>query len=184
MKKRNWTAIKTILVTYLAISKILYWIFLIPADFDGVGGIVSVLWERLIERDLVIIVIVAITYFFEKNVKNQKGILAHVKLVVGNYLIYMVTLIIYLMILESMLPTPANLWMIIRSPFISTSTIIFIILTGAIETKERFKKKEAQEYALDIRCTEIKREMLKTLLDDGVLNQEECDKQMAKLLED
>ena len=180
MKKINWSAIKKMLFAYLAVSKILYWISIIPADFEGVG---SVIWERLIEQDLVVIAIIVITYFFDKNVKKQRGVLAHIKLFAGNYVIYVATLIIYVMILGSILPTPANLWMIMTSSFMLEWTIIFFILMAAIEAKERLKKKEAHEYAVDIQCTSVKFEMLKTLLDDGVLSQEEFDKQKTKLLE-
>ena len=180
MKKINWSAIKTILFTYLAISKILYWINVIPANFEGVGRAV---WERLLERDLVVIAVIVITYFFDKNMKNQKGVLAHIKYVAGNYAIYIVTLIIYVLILNSIIPTPANLWSIMTSPFMLEWTIIFFILFVAIEAKDRFKKKEAYEYALEIQCTSIKLEMLEALLDDGVLTHEECDKQKAKLME-
>ena len=178
MKKINWSAIKKMLFAYLAVSKILYWISIIPADFEGVG---SVIWERIVERDLVIIVIIVITYFFEKNVKNRSGVLAHVKLLAGNYVLYTATLIIYVMIVESMPPTPANLWLIITNQFMLNATIIFFILMFALEAKERFKKKEAQEYAVEIQCTNVKLEMLKTLLDDGVLSQEEFDIQRVKL---
>ena len=152
MKKINWSVIKKMLFTYLAVSKILYWISIIPADFESVGGVI---WQRLIEQDLVVIVVIVITYFFDKNVKKQNGVLAHIMFFVGNYVIYIVILIIYVMIVASIFPTPANLWEIMTSSFIYNWTIIFFILMVAVEAKERFKKKEAQEYALDVQCTNI-----------------------------
>ena len=178
MKKINWLAIKKMLFTYLAVSKILYWISIIPVDFESVGGVI---WQRLIEQDLVVIAVIVITYFFDKNVKKQNGVLAHIMFFFGNYVIYIVTLIIYIMILSSIIPTPVNLWRIMTSSFMLNWTVIFFILMVAVEAKERFKKKEAQEYALDVQCADIKLGMLKTLLEDGALTPEEFDIQKMKL---
>jgi hypothetical protein len=62
-------------------------------------------------------------------------------------------------------------------------TVTFFIIMAAMTAKEHFKKKEASKYALNIQSTDIKLEMLETLLDEGALSQEEFEKQKGKLLE-
>ena len=184
MKKSNLKAIKMMLFSYLAVSKILYWINLISTAHDDVWRVIS---QRLLEQDILIIGVIVFTYFFEHKfvLKQRKwnGFLAEIIIAIGGYLIYCILLVGYVLAVDSMLPTPANVWLIVSAPFMFNMTVLYFTVHIIMTVKERFKKKEAYEYALDIQSANIKIEMLKTLLDDGVLSQEEFDKQEEKLLE-
>ena len=172
------------LFSYLAISKMLYWINFIFAGYEDVWRVVL---QRFLTQDILIIIVVVFIYFFEhKFVLKQKKLnstLADIITAIGGYIIFFVVALIYVMIVDSQLPTPANIWLIITSDFMINLTVVYFIIFVALTMKERFKKKEAYNYAVDIQSMDIKMEMLKTLLDDGVLSQDEFDKQEAKLLE-
>ena len=172
------------LFSYLAVSKMVYWINLITSDYEEVWRLV---WQRFLAQDVLIIVVIVFIHFFEhKLVLKQKkwnSVLADTITAIGGYVIFFVVALIYVMIVNSLPPTPANIWLIITSGFMINLTVIYFIIFVALTMKERFKKKEAYKYALDIQSMDIKVEMLKTLLDDGVLSQEEFDKQEAKLLD-
>ena len=72
MQKKKWAPIKKMLFTYLAISKIVYWIDIISAA-DNLEGVVQVVSQRLINRDIVVILLIIFTYFLEaKLIWKQK----------------------------------------------------------------------------------------------------------------
>ena len=184
MKKINWSAIKVMLFSYLAISKMVYWFNLVFAGYEDVWRIVL---QRFLTQDILIIIVIVFIYFFEhKFVLKQKKLnsfFADIITAIGGYIIFFVVALIYAMIVSSLLPTPANIWLLITSDFMVNLTVVYFIIFVALTMKERFKKKEAYDYALDIQSMALKIEMLKTLLDDGVISQEEFNKQEAKLLE-
>jgi hypothetical protein len=183
MKKVNWKAIKIILFAYLAVSKMLYYINIVALGYDEVWRHVL---QRSLQQDVLIIIIVVFIYIFDNKVTEKinkhNGGLAYIISAIGGLVIYITTLLVYVLIIDLALPTPANVVRIMTSSFMLEHSIIYFIIFVALTMKERFKKKEAYEYALDIQSTDIKIEMLKTLCDDGVLSQVECDKQEAKLL--
>ena len=181
MKKRNWVPIKSMLFTYLAVSKMIYWINLVTA-VDGIENVWPAILERFMQQDLVLIVFIALTYFFDKEVKKRNGFLKHIIYVVGNYLLFGVILITFMLITNQITPTLAILIEILLSPFMLNWSVMFFVVMGALELKELLKKKEAAEYALNIQSADIKHEMLQTLLEDGALTHEEFEKQKAKLL--
>ena len=185
MKKETKKSIKEILFTYLAISKLLYWINIATAadSFESVGRAVS---QRLINRDIVLILVIVFIFLFEKKVvmkqKNREGILAQIILAVGGYIMFGVILVGYLWILSLVFSVPFSAIDFLRAEMISW-TVIFFIIMGALIAKEHFKKKEAYEYALDVQSKNIKLEMLETLRDEKVLSQKQFDKQKEKLFE-
>ena len=180
MRKGNGPSIKAMLLIYLAISKIIYWINIMPADFENAGRII---WERLLERDIVLIAVIVIMYFLEQKLKKRNRLLMHIILFVGGYVIFSITLIAFVFVLNLIRSIPTDIGAILLSPFMLRWTITFFIIMVVMTVKEYVKKKEASECALDIQSTDIELEMLKSLLDDGILSQEEFDKQKAKLLE-
>ena len=186
MKKRNWTPIKEMLFAYLAINKMLYWINIIPAASDF-GGVTHVILERLIQRDIVLILVIVFIYFFEEKVilkqNRWNGFLGQIMLAVGGYGMFSIVMVTYLWVLNLILSTPVNMGTILTSPFMLEQTIIFFIIMAVLIVKEHFKKKEASNYALGIQSTNIKLEVLNTLLEDGALNQEEFERQKVKLLD-
>ena len=184
MKKINWSAIKTILFAYLAISKVVYWVTL---AFESYENMWRVILQRFLQQDILIIATIVFLYLFEEKFvlkrKKLKGVLAHAILALGGYVAFCVILIVYALIADLRLPTPANVWLIVSQPFMLNLSIVYFVAFGAITAKEHFKEKEAHNYALDLQSKSIKLEMLKSLRDGGVLSQEEFDKQETKLSE-
>ena len=191
MKTDKGLPIKQMLVAYLAISKATYW-FNVIAVAEGFGGVGSAVLERLIERDIVIILFVIFLYAFEymfvMKQKKWSGNLAQAILIGIGYVMFIVILFTYVLVLNLILLESFNvrsfLGMFFRVEFINFS-ISYFVIAGFIWVKEFFKEKEAYAYAyeLAIQNKDIKLETLKALLDDGVLSQEEFEIQKVKLLE-
>ena len=185
MKKENWSSIKEMVFAYLAISKMLYWISIIPTvnNLQGMGRVVL---ERLLERDFVLITFIVGIHFFEKKFILQqdrwRGVSGQIMLAISGYGMFTIILLTFIWGVGLILSTPVNMGELLSGPYMRNMTMIYFIIFGAMTVKEHFKKKEASEYALDIQSTNIKLEMLKTLLEDGALSQEEFDKQKVKLL--
>ena len=186
VKKRKGQSIKEMLFTYLAISKILYWIGIISEghDFEGIWRVVS---QRLLEQDIVLILVVVFIHFSEKKFvliqKKWRGILAQIVFIVSSYFMFIIIMLAYEVIISLIFSMPFNIVAFLLSADMRNWTIIFFIIAFALISKENFKKKEAAEYALDIQTSNIQLEMLEVLLADGVLSQEEFDKQKMKLHE-
>ena len=185
MKKRNWAPIKEMVIAYLAISKMLYWMSIIPVASD-LGGIAHAILERLLQRDIVLIIVIVFIYFFERAfiMKQDKwsGIAGQIWLAIGGYGIFSIILIAYQRTFAWILAIPFDVGLFI-SEFMLGWTVVFFIIMGVLTVKEHFKKKEALQYAVDVQSTEIKLEMLKALLEDEVLSREEFDRQRVKVLE-
>ena len=187
MKKEKGFPVKEMIFAYLAISKAMYWLGIISVA-EGVGGVWGAIWERLITRDIVIILLVISIYVFEYMfvIKRKKwtGNLAQVIIIGTGYVIYAVIVFTYVLVLNLVLQEYFDLLYFLagffRRDFFSL-TISYFVIAGFVFVKESFKKKEAYAYALDIQRSDIKLEMLNSLLDDGVLSQEEFDIQKAKL---
>ena len=189
VKKKGRFPIKDMVVAYLAISKAMYWLSIV-AGAEGFDGVWRAVLERLIGRDIVIILLVISIYTFEYIfvIKRKKwtGNLAQAVLIAIGYVIYVVIVFAYILVLNLILQESFNLRSFLegffRRDFLNLS-ISYFIIAAFIFLKESFKKKEAYTYALEIQCKDIKLETLKALLDDGVLSQEEFDIQKVKLLE-
>ena len=175
-------------VAYLAISKAMYWLNIIGTA-EGLDGVWSAVLERLIQRDIVIILFVICVYTFEymfvMKQKKWSGNLAQVILIGVGYVMFIVILTTYVLVLNWVLMESFNL----RDFFVGfligeffAFTVSYFVIAGFIFVKESLKKKEVYSYALDIQSKDIKLEMLQELLDDGVLSKEEFEIQKGKLL--
>ena len=189
MKKENGFPFKNMVVAYLAISKAMYWLGIF-ATAEGLDGVGSAVLERLINRDIVIILLVASIYTFEyifvMKRKKWSGHLAEVILIGIGYVMYVVILFTYVVGRNWILQESFDLRFFLEGFFrgyLPAMSISYFAIAGFILVKESFKKKEAYAYALDIQRKDIKLETLKSLLDDGVLSQEDFDIQKVKLLE-
>ena len=189
MKKEKGFPVKETVVAYLAISKAMYWINIITAA-DGLSGVWSAILERLLERDIVIVLFIISVYTFEyifiMKRKKWSGNLAQVILIGIGYVMFVVILFVYLLLMNWIVQESFSLRSFLTGFFgggLLSLSVSYIIIAGFIFGKESLKKKEAYAYALDIQSKDIKLETLKSLLDDGVLSQEEFDIQKAKLLE-
>ena len=181
-KKRDLSSLKEMVFTYLAINKIMYWIG-VASETDGLEGVGQAVLQRLLNRDIVLILVIVFMYIFEyKFVMKQKrwtGIFAQIIIGIVGYVVFSVILITYQWAIHLIFSAPFDI-----IAFLGTMpgwTAIFFIVMVVLMAKEHFKKKSASEYALDIQSTNIKLEMLEALLDDGALSQEEFDKQKDKL---
>ena len=185
MKKSSWTSIKEMLFAYFAISKMLYWAHII-VTVDNFEIAWQTIWQRFLTQDIVLIIFIVFIYFFEeKFVLKQKkwnGILAIVILTIVGYVIFCLIFVTQVWVVSWARSMPINIGSIIFSPFMLNMTIVYFVIAIAMNIKERFKKKEALKYAANIQTANIKIEMLKSLLSEGILNQEEFDNQKTKLL--
>ena len=186
MKKINWTPIKEMLFTYLAINKIMYWMSVIfsAEGFYGVGTAVA---ERLLGRDIVLILLIVFMYAFEYGFvlkqKKWKGIYAQIIIILFGYVLYCAILIVYNLTLGLIFTGSFDIsglsGLLRQMPLL---TVSYFIIVTVVTAKENLKKKMAPEYVSDSKSTEIKLEMLDELLDDGAISREECEKQKGKLL--
>ena len=188
MKNKSWISpIKDILFMYLAASKIIYWMD-VASTADGLDGVWRTVLERLLYRDIVLILILIFMYLFEKVIilKQGKfrlrGVWPHVILAICGYVVYVAILTGYSLLFHLIYSEPFDLRAFLFSRFMLNGTIIFFVVMVALTVKDYFKQKSASEYALDIQSTDIKLEMLETLLDDGVLSHDDYEEQRSKLV--
>jgi len=145
-KKEKRSAIWQILFAYLAVSKILYWndtilATLIQGDFRAVGEVVL---NRLLGRDILIILIILLTFNTEKLVASKiskyNKVVNQIIVHIIDYVLYIGVLAIYfwMMILFGVFQNP-NL----GEPLIYYS-ILYVVIVVVMEIKKFFKKKETQ----------------------------------------
>ena len=189
MKKVKGLPIKEMLVAYLAISKASYWLNLIATaeGFDGVWGAVL---ERLLSRDIMIILLVIAVYTFEymfvMKRKKWSGNLAQAIVIGIGYVMFVIIAFTYLLAINWILQDSFDVRSFLTEGFwgnFFNLTISYFVIAGFVFVKESLKEKEAYAYALDIQKKDIILETLNALHDDGALSQEDFDIQKAKLLE-
>lgn len=176
--KKYRSPIKKMLFAYLAASKVLSWIETIPANFEGVGNVIL---NRLLQQDLILISFIVIMYFVEYKCIDWDKRLANIKLFISGYVIFVVLLISNLYAQNLFFSLSINVREILLSQVMLNMSIIFFVVMVAVTVKEHIKKKDAVEYALKAQGENIKLEVLKTFLDDGVLSHEEFEKLKGKL---
>ena len=178
--------VKAMLFSYLAISKLLYWINIVSTTYS-LDGVWRAVLQRLLYRDIVLIIVIVFIHLFEEKLvmkqKKQNGIIMRIISSIAAYVAFVAILTVYTWVYNLIFSYPFSLGSFLLSSAMRYWTIIFFAVMCAMIAKEHFKKKEAAEYALEIQSTDIKLEMLKTLLDDGDISQEEFDKQKTKLHE-
>ena len=185
MEKRKWMPLKEMLFMYLAVNKIIYWTNLVGSSVDGLGRVVA---ERLLNQDIVLVILIVGLYFFEKKLVQMHDKLnrlaVDILVAIVGYVMLTVVITLYSAAINFIFTTPFSLRDFIMSPLMRDWSIVYFIVMVVMTVKENVKRRVAPEdvqAALDIECANIKCEMLQTLLDDGVLSREEFDKQEAKL---
>jgi len=190
MKKGKLSPVKEILFTYLAISKILYWFNTIVAmnysDLENVGQAVIM---RLLNQDLLLIIGVAACYFLNERIEARKSkhsnILGYALFYAIGYVVLIGIAFFYNLILLLIFAAQYfDLNAFVRGfiSFMPSFTLGYLAVATALEIKLYFKKKnESSGDAPSVPSTEEKLAMLKVLLDDGILTQEEFDRK-KKLL--
>jgi len=193
-EKRRGLPLKEILFGYLALSKILYWIDMIAGaeqgDFRNAAGAV---WIRLIDRDILLVIIVILFVFLEKLLMKKfkvSGILKHVLLYVIGYvgmigLFYMYSGVLSLFFSVDFPPLMET---------IVNNVVWYITVIITLEIKVYFKTKTKPDYDSAAQSAEgeaseslvpsftDKLAMLKSMLDDGILTQAEFDRKKERVL--
>ncbi|MCL2420464.1 MAG: SHOCT domain-containing protein [Defluviitaleaceae bacterium] len=182
-KKRKQTVIWQMLFSYLVVSKVLYYSDFITTALgrDGLRGMGEALLNRLLIQDVLIILIILLTFNTERLValkitqfnKSVNQIIVHII----DYAIYMGVLAIYFWGMLFFGFSQNFSWLVA----LIYSSIVYLLIVAAVETKKYFKKKEMTEQTLILSADE-KLAMLKILLDNNVLTQEEYDCKKKKLL--
>lgn len=132
------------------------------------------LLTRLLTQDVLIILIVLLTFnteqFVAAKISRYNKTVNQVVVHIIDYVLYMGVLLIYFWVMMFFDLTPDLSW----TGIIITSSGIYIVIVMAIETKKYLKKKEMTGHT-HVLNTDEKLAMLKTLLDNNVLTQDEYD---------
>jgi len=183
-KKGKRSAIWGMLFAYLAISKILYWYnIILAALYQGnLMAMGEAVLMRLLTQDVPIISGVLIMFYMEKfyhlKISKLNKALNQVMAHIIAYLLFMGIVILYFWVMILFFDFFQNInW---GENLIYTS-IAYLIVVIVLEIKQHFKKKEMTEYIPILNESE-KLTLLKTLLDNNVLTQEEYDSKKEKLL--
>ena len=137
MKNQKWTFIKTALITYLAVSKILYWIDaasdMMQGDFGGARVAVII---RIIGRDLPLVLAVIGFVYIHKS----RGRL-WIKLIIG-YAATITILFSYLFIMVSIGRIYVNSCLNLYVYYSVSYAIINLVLLGKDFLKRKAKTEE------------------------------------------
>ena len=186
VKNGKWSTVKEMLFTYLAITKILYWINTITAmnqsDLDSVGRAVL---TRLMNQDIMIILGVIAFFFLEKAIALKRSkystVLQSIMLYAVGYVMLLAIMFIYFLIISLIYGSvQVDSW----GALIGYNLFLYIVICIVLEIKERFKAKgkKPPEDIQPARSTEDKLSMLQALLDDGIVTQEEFDSKKEMVL--
>ena len=181
VKTGRWSPIKEMLFTYLAITKILYWLNTITAinqsDLEGVGEAVLM---RLLYQDVILIVSVIFFYFLDKRIQLKRSKYSKVLEYVVFYVIGFVALMGFLLIYNRIVfgPLQVDSW----AGFMSSYILGYLAIMVVLNIKQYFKAKAKPVYAPPPQSTDETLSMLKILLNDNILTQEEFDQKKEKLL--
>ena len=201
MKLKKWSPVKEILFIYLAINKIMYWFNLIIGmeEISFAGGGVVIL-QRFITQDVAIIACIILMYYLDWRIKEKR---TKYNIVVEHVILYSIGCLAFLGLIFAsnafhlMVFHAGNytwseyLGLFVENlmPFI----IGYLTVSVGLEIKLYFKKagkKTPEESLLAESLEELpktqnieeKLNMLKVLLKDGILNQEEFEDKKKKLL--
>jgi len=181
-KKGKWSAIWGMLFSYLVISKVLYYFDIVTTAINegGLSAMGETVLSRLLTQDILIILIILLTFNTEKFVtlifskynKTVNPMIVHSI----DYVLYMGILAIYFWAMLFFGIFQNMNWLV----FFIYSSIVYLAILIAIEGKKYLKKKEMTAYT-HVLSTDEKLAMLKTLLDNSVLTQGEYDRKKDEL---
>jgi hypothetical protein len=182
-KKKSWKPIKTMIITYLAASKAIYWFNLVVGvEYGDFASIMSNVLSRFIFHDLSIILGVVGIYFLGKAITFKKskysGILENIVFYVVGYIalmgvfaLYMATLNLFPQVQIEM----GSFWALS-----GYSVIGYVFVSIFLAAKDYSKKKLHTD---EDTTAEQKIAMLELLRDDGILSTDEFDTKVKGLLE-
>ena len=169
--------------SYLVISKVLYYFYMIATALNqgGLWVMAETVLTRLFTQDILIILIILLTFNTEKIVTSKiskyNKTVSQTMVHVIDYVLYMGVLAIYFWAMLFFGIFQNMNWLV----FLIHSSVIYLAIVAVLEIKKYLKKKEMTTYA-PVLDKDEKLFMLKTLLDNGVLTQEEYDLKREGLL--
>jgi len=172
-KKRNWSPIKEMLFSYLAVAKILYYFNTIMAvENRGLGNVAEAVIMRL-NQDAILIIGVVLFYFLDKFIKVKKSkystVLEYFIFYVVGYVMLMGVALAYFGIMILIFGTEyvyVDSWGVMVGYSIVSYGVVAIVLN----IKEYFKGKAKPK---PVYSTGDKLAMLEVLHNAGILTQEE-----------
>ena len=190
VKKAKWSPVKEILFTYLAINKIMYWFNTVTAlNQSDLGNVGRTVFMRVLNQDLILIIGVTAFFFLDKLIELKKSkynsnIWGYVILYAIGYVVLIGIAFMYMLILNLIFAAQYfSLGELVRGfiSFMPNYTLGYLVVAVVLNLKYYFKTKKTSEDAPAVQNTDDKLAMLKRLLDDGVLTQEEFDCKKEKL---
>ena len=191
MKPKKWSSAKEILFIYLAINKIIYWFNVILGMEQlsfAAGG--KVILQRFITQDLAIIACIILMYYLDWRIKEKR---TKYNIVVEHVILYSIGYVAFLGLLFAF--NAFNLMILFTGDFTWSEyiglfaehfipfTIGYLLASVGLEIKLYFKKvgRGTSDEPTSAQRVEGRLSMLKVLLDDGILSQEEFEDKKRKL---
>ena len=175
VKKGKRTTLWEMLFVYLAVSKIVYWVnFIAVAFFQGdIRAVGEAVLTRLLNQDVLIILGILLVFcverFTERKMLRFKKVWVRVIEYIVIYLLIMGIAFTYFWVASFILGRSINWdW----GANLIYGAILLLAISVVLEIKYYFKKKEKTVYS-PVLNTEEKLTMLKTLLDNNVITQDE-----------
>ena len=175
-KNGQKSAIWVMLFSYLAISKIIYYFDITVSAFfqGGLWAMGEAVLNRLITQDLLIILIILLTFNTEEFVSSK---ISKFSKTVNQVIVHVIDYVLYIGVLFAyfLLMNFFGFFnnVSLRDNLIAFS-VLYLVIVVIVEIKKYLKKKEMTKYTPTLSEYE-KLVMLKTLRDNGVLTQEEYD---------
>ena len=181
MKLKKWSPAKEILFIYLAVNKIMYWINIFAGmeqiNFASGGAVIL---NRFLNQDLMLILCILLLYYLDQHikVKSQKYhvVVHHAILYSLGYLF--IAGISFALNAYFRIIVEGDSWRVFVGDFVEflpMATLGYVVIIAGLEIKLYFKelgKKTSEKPVLSVNDGD-KLSMLKLLLDDGILSQEE-----------
>jgi len=184
-KKKPPFTFKELLFSYLAITKLMYWIGNL-ANIDELGGAVDLIVNRLIVQDIMVVWILIAMFLLDHYVETRPSLTSSwtKKLLTYGlgFVIYIGSIVGYIFLLAA-LPIPGLLGISEALEFMSEVllfySVFFVIACVFLSLKERVKKKEAEIYIAESESDTLS--LLATLHKRGVLTQSEYEIKKAEI---
>ena len=182
--------LKEAIFVYLAITKALYWFFTIieiqASDLEGAGQAVL---QRLLGRDLLIIIGIVVFFSLDKLIEVKKKNAKYGKVLefslfysIG-YVAFFVATVAYIWAVTRLMGESFDVSSFPWLTFLAQYTVGFIGIMIFLELKFYFKKKEKETLGqMQERTIEDQLAMLKALRDDGVLTPNEYNNKRETVL--
>ena len=181
-KKKSAFSFKELLFAYLAISKLMYWMNNIAAiRQDELGEVWRMVLNRILSQDIMTIWILVAMFLLEHYIETHptfsKGSLKHILVYGIGYVIYIVSVVLYVLLLSVLINTQIGGWGVLLINF----SFFYMAVCVVLNIKDRMKKKEAELYIPAEKTNEDSIALLSTLHERGVLTKGEYESKTAAI---